>query len=625
MPFPETDTAHFYMKHSYNVLDYKIDFDIYSCFTNPYPDSFAAKEVITFRVDSALNRILLNAVNSSLIIDSVGLAGTGFIHANDTLAVQLNQVYVPGDTVAVKISYRHKNNFDHAFYSSGGYVFTDFPPEGARKVFPCWDRPSDKATTDLTVRVPLSARLGATGSLADSVISGDTLYYHWISQDSVATYLVTLTSKTAFNLQKSWYRLYSDPSDSIPVRFYYKTGENIGFISSLITPITDLFSQRFGDYPFEKIGFAALSSYFPWGGMENQTMVNLYPGGFGDEQLIAHEHSHQWFGDMITCGTWADIWLNEGFATFCQAHWIETADNYEIYKNLLASFAQSYINSNIPLPVYNADWAIHTPNINLLYSTPLEYHKPACVLHQLRYVLGDSVFFEVMHSYAADPAFRFGNAVTEDFIDKASEVSGQDLLWFFDEWIYRPYFPVYENTYEFIDLGGGLWKAKLVLNQIQTNTVFFTMPVEIKIGFIDSSDTLIRINNSSNNQLFEFSCSKEPVSLVFDPGNDILLKIENTSVGLALDSDAEGHRLFQNRPNPCSGSTSVGFQVGKTCRVRISLFDTHGKLLSTLVDQKMGKGTYHRDLSTEGLTPGTYLCKMEAGNFTATRKIVVLK
>ncbi|MEI8226581.1 MAG: M1 family aminopeptidase, partial [Bacteroidota bacterium] len=319
------DTAHYYMKHSYDVQKYQIDMDIYASFTAPYPKSFSAKEVITFKVDSALNSIKLNAVNSSLQIDSVRMAGISFTHSSDTLGIILNRTYQPGETVNVRICYQHKNVSDNAFYASNGYVFTDFPPEGARKVFPCWDRPSDKALTDIIVKVPLSVRLGSTGHLADSTIIADTIYYNWVSVDPVSTYLVTITSKVGFLINNTWWKHLDDPNDSIPVLFYYKSGEVLVTANNLIKPLTDFFSEKFGEYPFKKIGFATLNSAFPWGGMENQTMVNLQPGGYTQEDLIAHEHSHQWFGDLITCGTWADIWLNEGFGTYCQKLWTENA------------------------------------------------------------------------------------------------------------------------------------------------------------------------------------------------------------------------------------------------------------------------------------------------------------
>lgn len=618
------DTAHFYMKHSYDVLTYKVDMDIYSCYSPSHPKSFSANMVITLKVDSLLSQILLNARNASLEVDSVSMAGVSFSHASDTLKVQLNRSYQPGEVVQLKIFYRHKNVTDNAFYVSGDYLFTDFPPEGARKVFPCWDRPSDKAQWDLTLKVPLNVRVGSIGRLADSTISADTIKYHWVTDFPSSTYLVTITSKINFQTQKNYWNNPDDPNDSIPVWIYYKNGESLTNINSVLNPVTDFFSQKFGRYPFEKIGFATLNSSFSWGGMENQTMVNLRPGGYNDANLIAHEHAHQWFGDLITCGTWADIWLNEGFGTYCQNLWVEHSAGYTAYKSSMNSIANYYLANNPHLPLYNPSWAIHTPSTGLLYNTALIYYKGACVLFQLRYVLGDSVFFNVMNDYATDTNFTYKNAVTEEFVSKVNQVSGQDLDWFFDEWVYSANHPVYENTYEIINLGNGNWKVKLVIRQTQTNTVFFKMPVEVEIDFSNGTDTLIEVMNDSNFQLFEFIFPHEPTTLTFDPARNILLKQATTVVGIQ-DKGRQQFFLEQNSPNPFNSSTLISYQVGTPVNVTISVVDSNGKILFTPINKKHEQGRYSYMLQNENLTSGIYMLKMEAGTYHETIKIVVAK
>jgi aminopeptidase N len=621
------DTAHHYMKHSYDVLKYTLNLDIYNSFATPYPKNFTAKEVVTFKVDTALSMIKLNASNSSLQVDSVGLSGVSFVHSSDTLRIQLNRTYAPGEVVNVKVCYQHKNVTDNAFYASGGYVFTDTPPEGARKWFPCWDRPSDKALTDITVKVPLAARLGSTGHLADSVVSGDSIFYHWVSTDPVATYLITLSAKTGYLIYQSWWNLLSNPADSIPVRMYYKTGEVIGTARALINPMTDFFSSKFGDYPFEKIGFATLNSAFPWGGMENQSMVNLTPGGYTQEDLIAHEHSHQWFGDLITCGTWADIWLNEGIGTYCQKLWTENAYGYAAYKSQMNSIANGYLGQNPGWPIYNPQWAIQTPPAGQLYNVAIVYNKGACVLHQLRYVLGDSLFFQVMHEYATDTNFMFKNAVTEEFVAKVNAVTGMDLNWFFDEWIFAPNHPVYANTYYIDYPGDGSWKVTMLLEQVQTNTVFFTMPVEVKFTFIDGSDTLLRVMNDVNTQSFQWSFSREPKTVVFDPLRNILLKQATTIVGIRDEAmNGKGFSIKQNEPNPFRENTTIQYTVPERSHVKISVLDSFGNILATPVNLTQPQGSYRFEFTSEGMEPGIYYYKMEAGKwFSDAKKMLLVK
>ncbi len=619
------DTAHFYMKHSYDVQKYTLNFDLYTCYSVPYPKNFSAGIIINLRVDSALNSITLNAVNASLVIDSVRLAGVSFTHEQNILSVQLNRTYQPGEFLNIKIYYHHKNIFDQAFYASGGFVFTDFPPEGARKVMPCWDRPSDKAIWEVTAKVPLIVRLGSIGFLADSTIIADTIWYHWISNHPASTYLFTIASKVNFLIQKTYWHHLDDPNDSVPMWLYYKTGENLSIANSCIGEITNFYAEKFGEYPFEKIGFATLSSAFPWGGMENQTMVSLMPGGYANIDLIAHEHSHQWFGDLITCGTWADIWLNEGFATYCQKLYREKSNGYEFYKSEMNQIANNYLSSNPGIPIYNPLWAIQTPNANLLYSTALTYNKAACVLFQLRYVLGDSLFFSIMYDYATDTNFTYNNAVTLDFIGKVNAVTGQDMNWFFDQWIYAPNHPKYENIYGIDYCGNGNWKVTFLIDQTQTNTVFFKMPVEIQIEFTDATDTLIRVMNDQNPQNFEFLFQKQPVNVIFDPLRNILLKNATLIVGTGMNSATEKTGLKQNTPNPFAHSTLIEYQVGAPAEVVISILDNKGQLVETPVHRKHESGHYQFLYSNDSLHAGIYYLKLQAGKLSSIKKMVILK
>jgi len=521
--------------HKFDVLDYKIYVDIRNCFISPYPKNFNGSVTVRFRVDSTLSSINLDAVNTSIVVSSVSLAGVSFTHSSNKLIIQLDRTYAVGETAEVKINYTHQNVSDQAFYASGGFVFTDAEPEGARKWFPCYDKPSDKATVDITAKVPGNARLGSNGRLNDSLVTGDTIYYHWISRDPVSTYLTVLTGKVNYQLNIVYWHKISNPADSVPIRFYYNSGENISNMKTKVPLMTTHFSQKFGEHPFEKNGFATLNSQFTWGGMENQTLTSLCTNCW-NENIISHEFGHQWFGDMITCGTWADIWLNEGFATYLEAIWFENTGGYTSYKNDINADASSYLSGNPGWPMYNPQWAIVTPSTNELFNTQITYYKGACVLHMLRYTLGDSMFFSAIKSYATDSAggFKYNSAVTDDFTAKISAAAGQDLSWFINQWVKEPNHPVYGNYYNFTSLGGGLWKARFIARQTQTNSAFHKMPLVLKLSFSSGSDTTVRIMNEYNNQIFDFTFNRQPTALVFDPNNDIVLKQGSTTLNNTL-------------------------------------------------------------------------------------------
>lgn len=610
----------------FDVLKYSLKVDLYSCFISPYTKSFEGEQLISARSESNLSAIKLNALNTSMTIDSVGLGGISYTHYADTLNIALNRLYLPGDTVHVKIYYHHHNVNDNSFYASYGTVFTDSPPEGARKWMPCLDKPTDKVKWELLASVKSPALLASTG-LMDSPPQtiGDTITYHWKSDTPVSTYLIAFSSKLNFEIREKFWHKLSNPADSIPILIYHKPGENVELIDSTIIPVTNFFSSLFGDYPFEKIGFATMNPQFAWGGMENQTLVHLRPNGYSDLNLIVHEHAHQWFGNLITCGTWADIWLNEGFGTYCQKLWVEHHEGRTAYKTSMNDLANYYLTANTGWPIYQPAWVNTTPSSGSLYNQAITYNKGACVLYQLRYVLGDSLFFKVLNNYISDTNFRYQNAVTENFIEVVNSTTGKDLSWFFNQWIYSPNHPVYANTFQIDSLGNNSWKAEIIIRQTQTNPDFFKMPVQLLITFSDKTDTLIAVLNDQNNQSFAFYLSKKPIDLIFDPDRNILLKQAATILHTGQKVAGSELKIHQNEPNPFSLSTSITYEVPSELNIRIAIFDSSGKELETAVNGMHAPGKYRFTYQHNPVLPsGIYYLVMKSGNIRETIKMMVV-
>lgn len=616
--------------HAFDVLKYTLSLNLYDNFLSPYPKSFSATNTITLRAESTLTAVQLNAVNSSLTVDSVSLAGKTFSHQDNILTIALDTTHKPNDTVSVRIFYRHNNVADAAFYVSNGMVFTDCEPEGARKWFPCWDRPADKAALDLTAKVPATVKLGSNGRLIDSTRSADTIVCHWASRDPIATYLMVISAKVGYNLDIVYWKKPSNPNDSIPIVFYWNTGESVASLNNIkakILPMTDRYSSLFGEHPFEKNGFATMASGsgFYWGGMENQTLTSLMYNGWG-ENLVSHEFAHQWFGDMISPGTWADVWLNEGFATYCEALWYEYTGGYAMYKADIENDANDYLSRNPGWAIYNPGWAVSTPPLNVMFNTPITYEKGACVLHMLRHVLGDSAFFAAIRSYATDSVdFRMKNAVTGDFIQKINAVTGQNLDWFFDEWVKQPNHPVYQNYYS---INAAVKSVSLKIQQTQTNAPFFRMPIELKFSFTSGLDTTVRVIDSTNNQVFSFAFTRTPTALQFDPDNNIVLKKATTLqiTGISVkELRALRFELQQNYPNPFNPVTHVQFAIAERQSVILKVYDLLGREVTTLVDATMNPGRYTAQWNAGGLASGVYFCRLQAGQFVETRKLLLSK
>lgn len=618
-------------RHSYDVLNYKLDLDIWACFKTPYPKSFKASNLITFRVDSTLNNINLNAVNTSLVIDSVRLVGGGLLnktHTGNILNIVLDRTYNPGEIVNLLIHYRHNDVADQAFYVYNGVVFTDCEPEGARKWFPCWDRPSDKATVDIRVKTPSNVKLGSNGRLADSVATGDTIYYRWISRDPVATYLTVLTGKVNYGLDIVWWQKISNPNDSIQLRLYYNSGENYSNIKSILPTMTTYYSQKFGEHPFEKNGFATIPSGagFTWGGMENQTLTSLCANCW-NESYVSHEYAHQWFGDMITCATWADIFLNEGFATFIEAVWLERTGGYSAYKSDMLSNASSYLSSNPGWAISVPDWAVNTPNTNTLFNYAVTYCKGACVLHLLRYTLGDSLFFAGIKSYATDTVnFKHKSAVIPDFKDRMAQVSGQNLDWFFNAWIYQPNHPQYTNGYNIVNVGSNQWRVNFLAKQSQAGG-FFPIPIMIKFSFSSGSDTTVRVMNNVNNELFSFYFNRQPTGVVFDPNNEIVIKTASLVVGIDENTvlKPEKYQIYQNYPNPFNPVTNIDYDLPVNSNVNISVYDMTGRQIEVLVNDFKQAGKHSVSYNAMNISSGIYYYKIQAGDFVSVKRMVLVK
>jgi aminopeptidase N len=615
-------------KHLFDVLHYTIDLDLYKNYSSPFPESFTGSVTVKLRADTAISSIILDAVNTSLIIDSVKNAGTSFTHTGNALTIQLDRTYQLNETLNVAVYYKHRDVHDYAFYvGTDGMVFTDSEPEGARNWFPCWDKPSDKATVELFAKVPASVKLGSNGLLIDTTRSGDTLTFHWVSNEPVATYLVVISSKVNYNLDIVYWKKLSNPKDSIPIYFYWNTGESLTGLNNIkakIIPMTDYYSKLFGEHPFQKNGFATLNYYVTWS-MENQTLTSLHPNGYDDENVVSHEYAHQWLGDMITCATWADIWLNEGFATYCSALWYEYTSGYSRYKTDIASNAWSYITNNPGRPIYVPSWAISTPPNGELFNWAVTYCKGAGVLHMLRYVLGDSTFFAALHDYATNPSLKFGTITTDDFIQIMNTSTKQDLTWFFDQWLKVANHPRYSIQYS---VNANDSTAKVSISQTQTTGAFWKMPVVLKFSLLNGADTTGKVFNAANKDSFDFKFSAPPVTMVFDPNNDIVLKTTVTQKVLSIQNESMTpveYSLHQNFPNPFNPSTVITYQLPVNNYVTLKVYDLLGREVAVLVNERKDAGRYAVQWDASAKASGIYFYTLQAGTFRETKRMMLVK
>ena len=473
-------------------------------------------------------------LTNPLVVDSVLVNGSirTFTRGSNKLNIALNGTFNQGDEITTVVYYHGtpgSSGFgSFAFSSQGGNpaIWTLSEPYGAKDWWPAKDTPADKAdSADFWITVSTSLIPVSNGKLMEIVNNGNgTHTYKWKSSYPIAQYLLSMAI-TNYAQYTNYYN-YS-PTDSMPINhFLYPASLNSNIPQLNKTPgMIQIFSQQFGQYPFinEKYGHAQ----FGWGGgMEHQTVSSM--GGFSDG-LIAHELAHMWYGDNITCKDWHHIWLNEGFATYGEGVIYENWYGKTGYDNYIAGEMTAAKNA------VGSIWVQDISSVNQIFNGNRSYAKGCVVLHMLRGVVGDSTFYNILRSYTADPSVRYGVATTEDFQAIAESVSGMNLNYFFQQWIYGENYPKYRSWFSKNLISGNTWNLSLLINQdANSNPIYFTMPIQIKVTRA-VGDTIVTVYNNSASQQFNIPINGEPLSIVFDPNNWIL-KTHSTIVPVELTS-----------------------------------------------------------------------------------------
>ncbi len=526
----ELDEGKIQQQEEFDVFFYRLDLDV----------TDLSGEIIwgtasTYAVSlvEGLNTVLLD-FSEEMEVDGVTSGGEplGYNHHNDSLEIHLNQTYNAGEQFEVSVSYH-----GHPGLSYFGYVFwwdthNGFPiiqtlsePWGAREWWPCKDVPSDKAdSADINYTVRDDMIAASNGVLVEVIDNGNgTKTYKWQERYPITTYLISLAA-TNYEIIDDWY--YTLDADSMPITHYvYPEHYNNALEDLSITPdAIACYADLFMEYPFteEKYGHAI----YEWGGaMEHQTCTSygsgLIWGNHWYDWILVHELAHQWWGDMVTCATWPDIWLNEGFASYCEALWQEHIGGWNAYHYYMVYRLTVGDPSG---PIYNPD---------PLFGGNTVYHKGAWVLHMLRRVMGDEAFFEGMIDYGT--RYMYESAITTEFIAAMEDhYPTGDLFWFFDPWLYGVNRPRYQYSYMYEDLGGGEYEVFIHVNQIQSQpTPFFTMPIDFRINGY-SGDTLVSVWNDTLVADWRVVLHDQPTGIELDPYNWILKYTSTTSYSLNI-------------------------------------------------------------------------------------------
>jgi aminopeptidase N len=483
----------------------------------------------------------------------------GFVR-KATPAVALNQ----GSSFTAQVFYHGTppsgsgffNGVTHSVTPSGVHmVYTVSDPYVAKDWWPCKQSIQDKIdSADMWVTVPAGIKAGSNGVL-QQVTTPATGFeqYKWKTRYPIDYYLISLA--IAPYVDYTYYMHFSNSTDSMPVQnYFYDTASfmpayKANFDSTGL--MIDHFSTLFGRYPFwkEKYGhcFTTLG-----GGMEHQTMTTI---GVTSTQLIAHELGHQWFGDHVTYAQWGDVWLSEGFATYCEQLFLE---RFRSNPQVVVNYRTTQYN-NVMTQAGGRVFVDDTTTSNTLFDSRLVYYKGAAVVHMLRCLAPqDSLFFKVLKTYQQQ--HNFGLATTADLKQTAEQVYGMNLDTFFNQWIYGEGYPTY--TAKWAQVNNTVF---LQLNQTTskpTSVAIFATPLSIKLTAAQG-DTIVKVYNNQATQLYQFAWGNTMTGMSIDPNNDILNKTSSITNDPKLGIENIAGTGITVSPNPSdTGWLITGIERG---------------------------------------------------------------
>jgi aminopeptidase N len=476
-----------------------------------------------------VREISLDAVNMN--IEHVWLEGPGgkkmplAFSTQDSaeLRITLDKVYPYNTPFRIGIEYWAKPTKglffiepDTFYTSKPEQIWTQGEGMENRNWIPMYDYPNVKATTDMFVTVRADQKALSNGHLVAKQKNKDgTVTWHWKEDKPYSTYLISLaigqyeTPTDTWHGKEVQYWVYPGWSKEAH-RIYGLTPKMIDFYST---------STRV-PYVWEKYAQVALAD-FMYGGMENvsATSMNDYilfdkRSGidFSSEGLIAHELAHQWFGDLVTCRSWIQIWLNESFATYFEAMFRQFNDGQDEFEEEMQGDANAGIEAERTL----GKKAIIAPN----NYTANDYPRGAATLNMIRHILGDSGWWNAIQHYLTVHAYQ--PVVTEDFKMGIEEATGQNLQWFFDEWLYKSGHPIYDVTYNYDDAAKLLRMTVTQTQKRDTLTGTFKMPIDVELTWPNGQSKVTTILDDDSTQNFTIPSPEKPVMVIFDKGNTII-------------------------------------------------------------------------------------------------------
>jgi len=400
-------------------------------------------------------------------------------------------------------------------------MWTLSEPYGAKNWWPCKETLIDKIdSVDMFVTTPVKYHTGSNGLLIsrDTIQQGTKVTNHWKHKYPIPAYLIAFAA-SEYSIYKDTFDLYNGGQLEVLNYVFPCDSATAHDNTKDLDTVMNFFIKKFGPYPYENEKYGHAQCRFG-GGMEHTTMT--FMGGWWYYILI-HEMAHQWFGDKITCGSWHDIWLNEGFATYLEGLTCEEGIQTTSFHDWLNGKRNSVLSNN-----YGSVYCDDTTNVNRIFNSRLSYNKGAYLLHMLRWILGDDDFFQGLNDYILDPDLVYDYARTPDLQAHLETAGDTSLTEFFDDWYYSEGWPDYKFRWSVDTNCNNKIRIKITQTHSANQGVFFEMPVPIKFSDGTNDTIFVFHQNSPDDTLFFAFPDFEPTSLEFDP--DLWLIAKNTTI-----------------------------------------------------------------------------------------------
>ncbi|GAB4091296.1 M1 family aminopeptidase [Flaviaesturariibacter terrae] len=615
-----SERSHFAAQHNsrvFSVSSNNYDVQYYRCYwdVNPAIRHITGSVLVRFRTLSSASSITLD-LHNQFTIDSIVYHGAQLLFvqgADRSLRINFPAPIASGLLDSVRIAYRgtppNTGYFINTTHNGTAVLYTQSESYGASHWWPCKDLNADKAdSVDLYINCPSAYSSSSNGLPVEETVSNGIRSTHWKHRYPIAPYLVAMAVSN--------YTVSNDhvvlPGRDMPLALHSYPENTAAFLSVLGTAKFCLqrFTPLLSDYPFLNERYAQ-TQWNIGGGMEHQTNTFL---GSTSAPLVAHELAHQWFGDKVTCRSWSDIWLNEGFASYMEFEYmLQTAPATRI------DFLQAWTNTVSTVPtgsvyILPAD----TLDENRIFDNRLTYKKGGYLAVMLRWKLGDSTFYRGIRRYLNDPTLSYGTARTADLQRNLEAESGQSLSEFFNDWFYGQGYPNYSA--QWTPQAGG--NVQVTLNQApaHSSVSFFEMPVPLQ--FRDAShDTIVIANHTQNAQVFTFNLGFVPDTLIIDPQLWILSKTKTSQRISTAVPDLVPPGALQVFPNPARTTITVQLPAGNYNGTRIRLYNSSGQ---KVLERGFPQGSTQATIGVAQLPPGVYWLELSHRSKGISRQPVII-